>query len=146
MQHNQPRGLRSLWELKTTFAIGLLLTLTSCGAKWHLKRAIAKDPKILKERVVQVDTIIRTDSIAVRDTLLLNQYDTIQIIKERVKIKIRRSYDTVQVEVVCPPDTVRFTTEIPVEQLVYVEKDTTFRKYAIACLVLLIFVAYQLRK
>lgn len=146
MQHKRPRRLRSLWELKTISVIGLLLTLTSCGAKWHLKRAIAKDPKILKERVVQVDTLIRTDSIAVRDTLLLNQYDTIEIVKERVKIKIQRSYDTISVDVVCPPDTVHFTTKIPVEQLVYVEKDTTFRKYAIASLILLIFVAYQLRK
>ena len=47
----------------------LLLTLTSCSANWHLKKAIAKDPTILTEGVV-VETVTDTIYFEVPDTTL----------------------------------------------------------------------------
>jgi len=113
--------MRSLW------LIVVPLILSSCGAQWHLKRAIAKDPEILNQRVVRLDTVVVTDSIVAKDTLVLNQIDTITTIKERVKIKVMRSHDTIRVEVECPPDTVRVVKEVPIDQLVYVSKSTGWK-------------------
>ena len=117
MQHRQPR-LRGLWQLKATIAAVSLLMLTSCGAQWHLKRAIAKDPEIAKDMVVRVDTTVITEKVSVSDTIRIKEVDTIQIVKNGVVIDIQRSYDTIMVDVECPPDTIRITKEVEVPQYI----------------------------
>ena len=112
------------------FCFAFLFTLLcGCSSQWHLRRAIAKDPEILKTETIKIDTTIVTDSIIARDTLILKQIDTIETIKNRVKIKITKSFDTVRVEVECPPDTLRLVKEVPVEKLIYVsKKESWFKK------------------
>jgi hypothetical protein len=114
-----------MWGVIKTRAvlIGLLFLLQGCGARFYLNRAIAKDPTILDSVVVKVDTVIITQKQVVRDTLVLKSIDTLKLIKEGVRIDIRRSYDTIQVDVECPSDTIRISKEVRVPQVVYREKE-----------------------
>ena len=96
--------------------------LQSCGASWHLKRAIAKDPTILDSVAVKVDTLIITENKALRDTLILERVDTITLKSNDVRVRLKRSYDTITVEAECLPDTIRIEKVVKVPTVVYEEK------------------------
>ena len=115
---NRQSGLRGLWKLKATTAILSASMLVSCGAQWHLKRAIAKNPELAKDKVIRVDTTVITEKVSVSDTIRIKEVDTVQIIKNGVVIDIQRSYDTIMVDVECPPDTIRITQEVEVPQYI----------------------------
>ena len=128
--------MRSLW------IISLALLLQSCGAQWHLKRAIAKDPTIVQERTEKLDTVVITKEKLVRDTIVLKRIDTTTIERNGVRIKIRRIHDTIQVQAECLSDTIRIVKEIKVPKIVYKEKKTTFGlvKLIIILVILLVLV------
>jgi hypothetical protein len=88
----------------------------------HLKRAIAKDPTIAKDTIVRVDTTIVTNEIRVMDTLVVRDTITRHIKQGGAVVKIKRIHDTIRVDVICPSDTIRITTEIPVDRLIYKEQ------------------------
>ena len=117
MQHREQRRLRFLW------LVTLSLLLSSCGAQWHLKRAIAKDPTIAQDTILRIDTTIITESIELRDTITLLSIDTIRIEKDGVVVHIERRFDTLLVNVECPPDTVRVFKEVPLVQYVPEKKE-----------------------
>ena len=126
--------------LKRIIGAGLItLLLPSCGAKYHLSRAIAKDPTILDSVALKVDTMVITQKEVVRDTLLLERIDTLTLERNGVRIDLRRFYDTIEVDVECPPDTIRISKEIKVPQVVYQEKK--FKKKHIYLLIIS-FVVY----
>jgi|11BtaG_2_1085332.scaffolds.fasta_scaffold03673_8 hypothetical protein len=119
--------LNQLVILKTQMIVklavlSLCVILTSCGANFHLKRAIAKDPTILQKQVVRVDTVLTTKERILRDTIVSNKYDTINTIKDNVSLRIIRINDTIIVDAVCPQDTIFFTKEIKVDKIVYSKK------------------------
>jgi hypothetical protein len=89
--------------------------MASCSASWHLKRAIAKDPSIVKPTAVRFDTIVVTKERKLTDTIVMNDVDTITIERDRVRVRLVRSYDTLMVEGTCLPDTIRIDVirEIP---------------------------------
>lgn len=118
--------------------IGLLFLTTGCGAKWHLNRAIAKDPTILEQRKVVLDTMVITEKKQFTDTLLLRQYDTIKIEKDGVRVALNRLYDTIQIEVECPPDTIQIQKVVEVPQVIY--QDKKFNKKYLYLWILLFFV------
>ena len=109
-----------MWIIIRAVLIGLLFC--SCGARYHLNRAIAKDPSILDSVVLKVDTLIITQKEEVRDTLILEKIDTITLERNGIRIDLRRVYDTIEVDVQCPSDTIRISKEIRVPQVVYKEK------------------------
>jgi len=135
-----------MWELikKGAVLIGLLFLLQGCGAKWHLKRAVAKDPTILEQVAVKVDTIVVTEIKAVHDTLVLNQYDTIEIERNGVRIQLKRIHDTIQVTAECLPDTIQVTQVVKVPQVVYKEKE--FKVIDIALILSIILATFALIK
>ena len=106
------------WVRRIIGAGLITLLFSACGAKYHLNRAIAKDPEIVKEKVVRVDTTVITEKVNVSDTIRIKEVDTIQIVKNGVVIDIQRSYDTIMVDVECPPDTVRIIKEVEVPQYI----------------------------
>lgn len=114
-----------MWQLikRGAVLIGLLFLTQGCGARWHLKRAVAKDPAILEQVAVKVDTIVVTEVKSVQDTLVLNQYDTIKIERNGVRIELKRIHDTIQVTAECLPDTIQVTQVVKVPQVVYKEKE-----------------------
>ena len=99
----------------------ITLLLVSCGAKYHLKRAIAKDPTILDSVAVKMDTLIITENKALRDTLILERVDTITLKSNDVRVHLKRSYDTITVEAECLPDTIRIEKVVKVPTVVYEE-------------------------
>ena len=123
--------------IRAVLIVGLLFLTQGCGAKYHLNRAIAKDPSILDSVVLKVDTTIITQIQEVRDTLILREIDTITLERNGVRIDLRRVYDTIEVDVQCPPDTIRIQKEIRVPQVVYKEK--SFDKWLISLLIMLFF-------
>jgi hypothetical protein len=112
--------MRLLWKLKVAT---IALMLTSCGASWHLKRAIAKNPALAQDTVLRIDTTIISRSVEIRDTIVIKEVDTIQVVKNGVVVDIRRSFDTIEVDVQCPPDTIRVFKEVPMVQIVPEKKE-----------------------
>jgi len=136
-----------MWELikRGAVLIGLLFLLQGCGAKWHLNRAIAKDPTILDSVVLKVDTLIITQKEEVRDTLILQKIDTITLERNGIRIDLRRVYDTIEVDVQCPSDTIRIQKEIRVPQIIYQEKNFD-RKYLYLLIISIILYTFGLIK
>ena len=131
VRHWRPR-MRFVWLV----AIGLIVQ--SCGASWHLKRAIAKDPAILADAIVRVDTTVVTQSISVVDTLVVRDTITREIVRDNVKIRLQRVHDTIRINVVCPPDTIRVVAEVPVEKVVIQEKAMPLYRRAINIMYLIL--------
>ena len=136
-----------MWELikRGAVLIGLLFLLQGCGAKYYLNRAIAKDPTILDSVVLKVDTLIITQKEEVRDTLILEKIDTITLERNGIRIDLRRVYDTIEVDVQCPSDTIRIQKEIRVPQVVYQEKNFD-RKYLYLLIISIILYTFGLIK
>tara|TARA_B100001059_G_scaffold199447_1_gene205802 strand:+ start:9035 stop:9442 length:408 start_codon:yes stop_codon:yes gene_type:complete len=132
-----------MWLVIRAVLIGLLFW--SCGAKYHLNRAIAKDPQILDSVALKVDTLIITQKEEVRDTLILEKVDTITLERNGIRIDLRRVYDTIEVDVQCPSDTIRIQKEIKVPQLIYQEKNFD-RKYLYILIISIILYTFGLIK
>jgi hypothetical protein len=95
--------------------IPAVAVMASCSASYHLKRVIAKDPSIVKPTAVRFDTIVVTKERKLTDTIVMNDVDTITIERDRVRVRLVRSYDTLMVEGTCLPDTIKIDVirEIP---------------------------------
>jgi len=134
--------MRFLWKLG---AVVILLTQSGCSASWHLKRAIAKDPSIMRDTIVRVDTTIVTNERRVVDTLVITDTIVREIESNGARVRLQRIHDTIHVDVVCPPDTIRVTAEIPIERIIYkeapAEKGVWFQIKAVMALLFAIVVA-----
>ena len=109
-------------------ALIIALLLSSCSAQWHLKKAVKKNPSLLsKDTVVVTDTIV-TAPVSVRDTITLQQRDTITITKDRLKVNIVRSFDTIMVDAICDSDTIVQVIEVPVPSLVMKDSNRWYNK------------------
>ena len=130
--------------------IAFAVALSSCSAQWHLKRAIAKDPTIANDTIIRIDTSVVTESIRAVDTLVVTDTVVREIVREGVKIKLQRIHDTIRVDVVCPPDTIRVVANVPVERIIYKEmprKRTILDQLGhVLFLVLLIAIALMVRR
>jgi hypothetical protein len=128
----------------------ILLTQSGCSASWHLKRAIAKDPTIAADTIVRVDTTIVTNERRITDTLVINDTIVREIESNGARATIQRIHDTIRVDIVCPPDTIRVTAEVPVERIIYKEKKKKRswldKVWSISLIVLLISLATILRQ
>lgn len=116
--------MRFVWGVMTKWCVVAITAsmMMSCGASWHLKRAIAKDPTIAKDTIVRVDTTIVTAERRVVDTLVVRDTITREIKSNGARVRIQRIHDTIRVDVVCPPDTIRVVAEVPIERLIYKEQ------------------------
>lgn len=114
------------------------LLLQGCSAQWHLQRAMKKDPSILVTKIVTVTDTVVTEPVVVKDTLTLSKVDTVEIIKDKFHLKIMRSYDTLIIDGGCDSDTIVRTVEVPIETVVYQERDKWYHKVQEASLWVLI--------
>ena len=107
----------------------LVLSLTSCSAQWHLKKAVQKDPMILeRDTLVVTDTVV-SPPVAITDTVIMKQHDTITLVKDRLRVKIVKVNDTITIDAICDSDTIISIVEVPYEKIVYVEKKTFWDKF-----------------
>jgi hypothetical protein len=126
--------------MKWYILILISFILSSCSAQWHLSKAVKKNPAILqKDTITVVDTIV-TQSVALTDTVVLRHMDTIVIHKDRLKVKITRSFDTIRVDAICESDTIVNVVEVPYEKIVYVEREKIGSKITKWLLALAVFV------
>jgi hypothetical protein len=107
----------------------LVLSLTSCSAQWHLRKAVRKDPMILKKDTLVVQDTFVVPPVVLKDTVTLKQHDTITITKDRMRVKIVKVNDTLIIDAKCDSDTIVRTIEVPYEKIVYVEKATFWDKF-----------------
>lgn len=139
--------MRFVWKLSV---VVIALMLGGCSASWHLKRAIAKDPTIAADTIVRVDTTIVTNERRITDTLVVNDTIVREIESNGARATIQRIHDTIRVDIVCPPDTIRVTAEVPVERIIYKEKKKKRswldKVWSISLIVLLISLATILRQ
>lgn len=94
------------------------LLLSGCSAEWHLSRAVKKNPDLIKPTMMTVTDTVVTEPIVVKDTVTLSQVDTVEIVKDRFRVKIVRSYDTLMIDGGCDADTIIRTVTVSVPQLV----------------------------
>ena len=109
----------------------LVLSLTSCSAQWHLKKAVKKDSTILQKDTITVIDSIVLPPVAITDTVILEQHDTIRLVKDRLKVEIIKVNDTITIDAICDSDTIVSIVEIPYEKIVYVDKEKFTIKDAI---------------
>ena len=118
----------------------LVSVLTSCSAHYHLRRAVKKDPSILqKDTITVVDTVV-SKPVELKDTVVLRQTDTVTIEKERLRVRIVRSFDTIRVDAICEADTIVSIVSVPYEKIVYVEREKLGSKITKWLMALAIFV------
>jgi len=117
----------------------VLLALTSCSAEWHIKRAIQKNPSILKDSYKIVhDTIVIRDSILGIDTFVMSEIDTIRIDREGIKTEIVRYRDRFIVKQEIKSDTIFRSKEIRVPQIIYQKASPKYYIWIIALLMSLL--------
>jgi hypothetical protein len=92
-------------------ALILAVLLSSCSATWHLNRAVKKDPSILLEQVVKIDTFTVRDTFTYHDTFVTNSVDTITIDTGSVQVRIIREHDVIRTTITQKPDTAYITIE-----------------------------------
>lgn len=102
------------------------MSLASCSAQWHLKRAIAKDPKIAQDTLVRIDTVVVVEEVLLGDTLVVTDTVTRFIENEKVLIKLQRIKDTIRVQAKCKSDTIVVVKEVEVPQVIQEEKKSIF--------------------
>jgi len=123
----------------------LILILSGCSAEWHLSKAVKKNPSLLKERITSVTDTVVVEPIAVRDTVTLSKVDTVEIVKDRFRVKIMRSYDTLIIDGGCDADTIVRTISVQVPQLVVGEtKFQRIQRYTFWGLITLLLISIVL--
>lgn len=121
--------------------------LTSCSASYHLKRAIAKDPTIVQNQTVIVDTTVVTPIRPSKGTFIIQRDTSLTFKQNGVKTLLKVVHDTFTIEVECPPDTIRIQKEVLVPKVVYQEKLSNFDlvKLIIVSLIIISLVAFVRR-
>ena len=96
----------------------VILILSGCSAEWHLSKAVKKNPQLLKPTTINVTDTIVLPSVELRDTVRLKEVDTITLVKDRFRVKIMRSHDTLVIDGGCDSDTIIRTVTVSVPHLV----------------------------
>ena len=91
------------------------------------------------------DTMIVTENKSIRDTIILQEYDTITLERNAVRVKIQRINDTIRVDAECLSDTIRIQEEIRVPQIVYQEKKFNSKYLWILLVSIIIYTLVLLR-
>ena len=88
--------------MRGSIFILLLVVVSSCSPKWHINRAIMKDPSILQRDTLHIRDTIRftTDRVEV-DSVFIISNDTIIIKNERLTIKHWIHNDSIFIEGEC---------------------------------------------
>ena len=98
--------------MKKLIILGLILS--SCGAPWHIKRAVKKDPAIIQNKIDTVrftinrvdtiesfvnDTLIREFRTTLIDTFVVTNYKFIDGYDVRTRQKVRQESRTDRTEI-----------------------------------------------
>jgi hypothetical protein len=99
--------------MKTLFkCLVIIILLSGCSAQWHLKKAIQKNPDLLKVRDFVVDTLLITDSFYRLDSFTLKEIDTLVLDTGKIKTTIYRYKNKFIITQELKHDTIHFTKTI----------------------------------
>ena len=70
----------------------ILIVLTIVSGR-HLERAIKKSPDIVKTEYITITDTIVTKGVEYHDTIVTRSVDTIEVVKEKLQLKIIRTHD-----------------------------------------------------
>ena len=116
--------------MKLIQAIFIVLVLTGCSAKWHLKQAIKKNPAIAQVSTYSIDTFFVRDSVVMTDTFTTKEIDTLTVTKDGVTTVVYRDHDVIRIKTVVKADTIRYTKTITLPaQIKFVESKKGLDKY-----------------
>lgn len=101
----------------------LIVLLTSCSAKWHLKQACKKDIAICQQQVVRFDTLYITDTLEYYEEFYTEVHDTIVIDTGSLRVEIIRNHDIIKTYIKQRPDTVRISKTITLPPRVSIKED-----------------------
>lgn len=114
--------------IRIAIIVAIFATLASCGAQYHLKRAIAKDPNIARDTIVKIDTAIVTEEKILSDTLIVHDTIVREIKREGVVVKLQKIHDTIMIEAICESDTIEIVKEVEVVRVIKEEKTSIFEE------------------
>ena len=109
-----------MWIVRLLSIAAMSLFMFGCSAQWHVQRAVLKDPSILEYREVRLDTVVVTEPQIVKSIEYLTNYDTIENVVDDIRYKIIRQVDSFEIEIECPPDTVKIEVIKNVPQVKYI--------------------------
>ena len=92
----------------------LVLVLTSCSPQTRLNRLLNRHPELMKPLTVTIKDTIYIDSIKVDTMVITKPNDTILLEKERLRVRVIRSLDTLRIEGECKSDTIYYEKEVTV--------------------------------
>lgn len=120
--------------------IAMFATLASCGAQYHLRRALAKDPNIAKDTIVKIDTTIVTEEKILSDTIVIHDTIVREIKQDGVIVKLQRIHDTILIDAICESDTIEIMKEVEVIRVIKEQKTSIFdeAKFLIRSMIALI--------
>jgi hypothetical protein len=110
--------------------IVLIILLTGCSAKWHLKQAIKKNSAIAQVSTYSIDTFFIRDSVVMLDTFNTTEIDTVTLTKDGVTTIVYRNHDVIRIKTIVKSDTIRYTKTITLPaQIKFVESKKGLDKY-----------------
>lgn len=123
----------------------LILLMSSCSANWHLKKAIQKDPTILKEKAITIIDTVVTPPIVVVDTILLIGVDSAVIKNDTVSVTITKYQDRWIVKTVVEPMEIVREVKVEVPVVQYIERTSILWRIGMAIgLLILLYIAIRL--
>lgn len=118
--------------VRVVLIIAMLMSVSSCGAQYHLNRAIKKDVSIVNDTIVRLDTAFVTEEKIVNDTIVVHDTIVQEIRSEGVVVRIQKIHDTLRVEAICESDTIEIVKEVEVVRLIQEQKRTIFEEMRLA--------------
>lgn len=118
--------------VRVVLIIAMLMSVSSCGAQYHLRRAIKKDASIVNDTIVRLDTAFVTEEKIVNDTIVVHDTIVQEIRSEGVVVRIQKIHDTLRVEAICESDTIEIVKEVEVVRLIQEQKRTIFEEMRLA--------------
>ena len=100
----------------------LILILCSCTPQKRIDRIVRKHPELLKSEIIIIRDTIITKSVST-DTIFNINFDTINIEKKKLSVRLIRINDTIQVFAECKEDTIYFEKIIEVDKIQVNEKN-----------------------
>lgn len=105
--------------MKFKFTVMIFCTLLcSCSGAWHLRRAVHKSPELFQDTLrtekITVKREVRTIEGPSADTVFVNNLivDTVEIVKDNVRIRYFSKNDTVFVSADCPDSSIEIVEKI----------------------------------
>lgn len=100
------------------YIILILLILTSCNPQKRIDRIIKRNPHLIKKDTILIKDTIITEKVS-KDTIFNINFDTINIEKEKLKVKLIRINDTIQLYAECKEDTIFYEKIVEVDKIVH---------------------------